>query len=76
MAVAQKITAQDLLALGVIDGIIEEPAGGAHRHPEKIMADTRAAIAAFLADFNDGRGPLEIREHRREKFLAIGSSLT
>lgn len=76
MAAAQKITAQDLLALGVIDGIIEEPVGGAHRHPEKVIADTRAAIKTFLADFDDGRGPLEIREHRREKFLAIGSSLT
>ncbi|QQR36913.1 acetyl-CoA carboxylase carboxyltransferase subunit alpha [Devosia oryziradicis] len=74
MATAQKITAQDLLGFGVIDGIIPEPAGGAHRHHEAIMDSTRSAIAAFLGDFA-GRGRLETREHRREKFLAIGSAL-
>ena len=74
MATAQKITAQDLLGFGVIDGIIPEPAGGAHRHHEAIMDSTRGAIAAFLGDFA-GRGRLETREHRREKFLAIGSAL-
>ena len=74
MATAQKITAQDLLGFGVIDGIIPEPAGGAHRHHEAIMDTTRAAIAKFLADF-EGKGRLETREHRREKFLAIGSAL-
>ena len=74
MATAQKITAQDLLGFGVIDGIIHEPAGGAHRHHEAIMESTRGAIAGFLADFA-GRGRLETREHRREKFLAIGTTL-
>ena len=74
MATAQKITAQDLLGFGVIDGIIPEPAGGAHRHHEAIMDTTRSAIAKFLADF-EGKGRLETREHRREKFLAIGSAL-
>jgi acetyl-CoA carboxylase carboxyl transferase subunit alpha len=74
MATAQKITAQDLLGFGVIDAIIPEPAGGAHRHHEAIMDSTRNAIAAFLADFA-GRGRLETREHRREKFLAIGTTL-
>ena len=74
MATAQKITAQDLLGFGVIDGIIHEPAGGAHRHHEAIMDSTRNAIAQFLGDFA-GRGRLETREHRREKFLAIGSAL-
>jgi len=74
MATAQKITAQDLLGFGVIDGIIHEPAGGAHRHHEAIMDGTRAAITQFLSDFS-GRGRLETREHRREKFLAIGTTL-
>jgi acetyl-CoA carboxylase carboxyl transferase subunit alpha len=74
MATAQKITAQDLLGFGVIDGIIHEPAGGAHRHHEAIMDSTRGAISGFLSDFA-GRGRLETREHRREKFLAIGSAL-
>lgn len=69
-----KITAPDLLGFGVIDGIIPEPAGGAHRHAEEVMASTREAIARFLKDF-DGQGRLEVREQRREKFLAIGSQL-
>lgn len=75
MAAAQRITAQDLLGLKVIDGIIEEPMGGAHRNPEKVFADTRAEIGKFLAEFGDDLGPLEIRELRREKFLAIGTNL-
>lgn len=74
MATAQKITAQDLLGFGVIDGIIPEPAGGAHRHHEAIMASTRDAITRFLGEFS-GKGRLETREHRREKFLAIGTTL-
>jgi acetyl-CoA carboxylase carboxyl transferase subunit alpha len=76
MAAAQKITAQDLLALKVIDGIIEEPMGGAHRNPEKIFADVKGEIVKFLGEYDDELGPLEIREQRREKFLAIGTALT
>ncbi|WP_127144129.1 acetyl-CoA carboxylase carboxyltransferase subunit alpha [Pelagibacterium montanilacus] len=71
-----KITAQDLLDFGIIDTIIEEPVGGAHRHPDTVMAATRVEIGRFLEEFDDGRGPLEIREHRREKFLAMGTALT
>jgi acetyl-CoA carboxylase carboxyl transferase subunit alpha len=74
MATAQKITAQDLLGFGVIDGIIPEPAGGAHRHAETVIASNRSAIETFLSDFS-GRSRLEVREHRREKFLAIGTNL-
>ena len=74
MATAQKITAQDLLGFGVIDSIIPEPAGGAHRHHEAVLDSTRTAIANFLAEFA-GKSRLEVREHRREKFLAIGTSL-
>ena len=70
-----KITANDLLGFGIIDGIIPEPPGGAHRHPEVVMNETRKVISQFLADF-DGRSRLELREHRREKFLAIGSNLS
>ncbi len=70
-----KITATDLLGFGIIDRIIPEPPGGAHRHPEVVMNETRQAIAQFLADF-EGRSRLEVREHRREKFLAIGSNLS
>ncbi len=70
-----KITAQDLLGFGIIDGLIQEPAGGAHRHPQTVMTNTADAITAFLRDFPLSRGRLEIREHRREKFMSIGSSL-
>ena len=76
MAAAQKITAQDLFALKVIDGIIEEPMGGAHRNPEKTFTDVKAEIVKFFGEYDDDLGPLEIRELRREKFLAIGTSLT
>ncbi|MBI4046016.1 MAG: acetyl-CoA carboxylase carboxyl transferase subunit alpha, partial [Devosia nanyangense] len=69
-----KITAPDLLGFGVIDAIIPEPAGGAHRHLDEVMASTREAIMKFVKDF-DGKGRLELREQRREKFLAIGSHL-
>lgn len=70
-----RITAQDLLGFGVIDGIIAEPPGGAHRHPETVMNSTAEAITIFLKDFPGTRGKLEIREHRREKFMSIGSAL-
>jgi len=75
VANAMKVTAQDLLAIKVIDGIIAEPIGGAHRHPETVMEGTRKAIRDFLAAYPGNMGRLEIREQRREKFLAIGTSL-
>jgi acetyl-CoA carboxylase carboxyl transferase subunit alpha len=74
-ATNMKITAQDLLGFGVIDGIIPEPLGGAHRDPAPVIEATRAAIADFLGNFRGNRGRLEIREHRREKFLSIGTNL-
>jgi len=70
-----KITAQDLLGLGVIDGIIAEPAGGAHRHHEAVMEATRQELQKFLGDFVGKRTRLEIREHRRGKFLTLGAQL-
>jgi acetyl-CoA carboxylase carboxyl transferase subunit alpha len=72
---SMKITANDLLGFGVIDGIIPEPAGGAHRHPQAVMNATTDAINHFLRDFPGTRGKLEVREQRREKFMAIGSTL-
>ena len=70
-----RITAQDLLGFGVIDGIIPEPPGGAHRHPDTVMNSTANAIATFLKDYPGTRSRLEIREQRREKFMAIGTAL-
>ena len=69
-----KITAQDLLRLGVIDSIIAEPTGGAHRDPETAIAATGEAIAEALKDLGN-MGPAELRDHRAEKFLAIGRKL-
>jgi len=66
-----KITAQDLLRFGIIDTIIPEPAGGAHRDPAAAVAATGAAIEQALKAFN-GMEPDAIRAARAEKFLAIG----
>jgi acetyl-CoA carboxylase carboxyl transferase subunit alpha len=70
-ASAMKITAQDLIKAKVIDGIIDEPLGGAHRQPEKAIALVGAAIAKAL----DKLAPLDadaLRKHRRERYYAIG----
>ena len=74
MAIAQKITAQDLLGFKVIDAIIKEPIGGAHRQTEKVMDNVSEKIAEFLADF-EGLSREEIRQKREEKFLTIGDNL-
>ena len=74
-ATAMKLTARDLLGFGVIDGIIAEPPGGAHRHVEEVMAATGREIDIFLNEFS-GMSRDEIISHRREKFLSIGSSLS
>ncbi|MGE0828129.1 MAG: acetyl-CoA carboxylase carboxyltransferase subunit alpha [Hyphomonadaceae bacterium] len=70
-AIAMKITAQDLLGLGVIDGIIEEPMGGAHRQPERAVAAVGAAVAAAL-DKLDGKDAAELKAQRRDRFYKIG----
>jgi acetyl-CoA carboxylase carboxyl transferase subunit alpha len=70
-ASAMKITAQDLLKFKVIEGIVEEPLGGAHRAPEKAIALAGAAIAKALDKFN-GMDSEALRKHRRERYYAIG----
>ena len=70
-AEAMKISAQDLLQLGVIDSIIPEPVGGAHRdiaHTIERLGDAVEDAVRAL----EGLSPDELRKHRREKFLAIG----
>jgi acetyl-CoA carboxylase carboxyl transferase subunit alpha len=71
---SMKITAQDLIRFGVIDGIISEPVGGAHRVPEDAFAATGEAISTALSDL-EGLSSAELRQQRREKYLAIGRSL-
>jgi acetyl-CoA carboxylase carboxyl transferase subunit alpha len=73
-ASSMKITAQDLLRFGVVDTIIPEPTGGAHRDPAAAIAATAEAIAAALADLQ-GLDRATIVRLRREKFMAIGRTL-
>ena len=73
-ASSMKITAQDLLRFGVVDTIIPEPTGGAHRDPTAAIAATAEAVAAALADLQ-GLDRATIVRLRREKFMAIGRSL-
>ena len=70
-AEAMKITASDLQALGVIDRIVDEPVGGAHRDPEAAIGALKGALIEEL-DGCGKLGPDELRAQRRAKFLAIG----
>ena len=70
-AEAMKVTAQDLKKLGVIDQIVAEPLGGAHRDPAAAAAALGDAMAGALAEI-EGLDPAALRRDRREKFLAIG----
>ena len=73
-ATNMKITAQDLIRFGVIDQIITEPIGGAHRDPAGTIAATGEAIAAAF-DHLRGLDRDTIRNQRRDKFLAIGRNI-
>ena len=70
-AEAMKITASDLQALGVVDRVIEEPLGGAHRHPDSAMAELKQALIEEI-DGCAALGPKELLAQRRAKFLAVG----
>ncbi|MGF7006547.1 acetyl-CoA carboxylase carboxyltransferase subunit alpha [Aminobacter sp. BE322] len=72
-ATNMKITAQDLLDLKIIDQIIAEPLGGAHRNAEAVISATGDLIAKTLKDFAGSN--VDFREQRREKYLSIGRSL-
>ncbi len=73
-AINMKITAQDLARFGVIDTILKEPPGGAHRDPQAMISRTGDAIAQA---FNDMRSldSKAVRNQRRQKFLDIGRKL-
>jgi len=70
-AEALKVTAQDLLQLKVIDTVVAEPVGGAHRDTATTVAALGDALAKALEQM-DGEAPGELRERRREKFLDMG----
>tara|TARA_B110001452_G_scaffold254974_1_gene246981 strand:- start:2519 stop:3625 length:1107 start_codon:yes stop_codon:yes gene_type:complete len=70
-AKAMKLSAKDLLGLKVIDEIILEPVGGAHRDRDLILDNVRKSIENNLNEFLNMSGD-EILNHRRNKFLTIG----
>ena len=74
-ATSMKITAQDMVRFGVIDAVVLEPTGGAHRDPAAAIANAGEAIAKALSELK----PLSreaVRKQRREKFLAMGRPAT
>jgi acetyl-CoA carboxylase carboxyl transferase subunit alpha len=71
-AAALKLTAPDLLQLGLIDGIIPEPAEGAHTDPDGAAAALRETLRAALAQL-DTLSPEELVEQRYAKFRAMGN---
>jgi acetyl-CoA carboxylase carboxyl transferase subunit alpha len=73
-ATGMKITAQDLIKFGIIDGIISEPLGGAHRDPPAAIASTGQAISDALKSLHN-MGPDELRNARAEKYLAMGRKI-
>ena len=70
-AEAMKVTAQDLLALGVIETIVKEPRGGAHRDPAATAAALAQALETELAALEKTRADKRM-ESREQRFLAIG----
>ena len=73
-ATNMKITAEDLMRFGVIDEIVPEPLGGAHRDPAAAIAATGAAISNALMELSSLDAET-IKRQRREKFLNIGRGL-
>ena len=70
-AEALRLTAQDLLRLGVVDRIVPEPLGGAHRLPQEAVEELGEAIDEALRPLLGLDGNV-LRSQRREKFLAMG----
>ena len=73
-ATNMKITSDDMSRLGIVDSVITEPAGGAHRDPAAAIATTGAAIDRAFGEMK-GLSRDTLRRQRREKFLTIGRSL-
>ena len=70
-AEALRLTATDLERLGIVDGVLPEPVGGAHRDPDAAAATLKSAVAAQL-DALSGLSPEALREQRLAKFRVIG----
>ncbi|WAP70200.1 acetyl-CoA carboxylase carboxyltransferase subunit alpha [Jiella pelagia] len=74
VAQAMKMTAQDLMGFGIIDAMVEEPLGGAHRGPPTAIDAAAAQIRRSFGELTPLSGE-ELKRQRREKFLAIGRNL-
>ncbi|MBY7649479.1 MAG: acetyl-CoA carboxylase carboxyl transferase subunit alpha [Candidatus Liberibacter europaeus] len=72
-ATAMKITADDLKQLSIIDGVIPEPVGGAHRNPSLAISSVGEVISIAMADISEYSGE-DIRQSRHQKYLKIGRS--
>ncbi|CAM3229914.1 Acetyl-coenzyme A carboxylase carboxyl transferase subunit alpha [Sphingomonas antarctica] len=72
MAQAMKVTAQDLHRLGVIDTIVREPVGGAHRDPAAAIGGLKTAIGDALSELSP-LSPSELQRRRRQRFLDMGT---
>jgi len=70
-AEAMKITPKDLLKMNIIDGVVKEPVGGAHRDPKKAMAAASKALDKELTEL-EKMSPQELKSQRRERFYEIG----
>jgi len=70
-AKAMKLTANELLKMEIIDEVITEPIGGAHRNKEQVIFSTKKALIKYLEEFKKYTGE-EIFEQRKEKFINIG----
>lgn len=73
-ATNMKITAQDMIRFGVIDTVIPEPAGGAHRDPAAAIAAAGEAVAQAFGEMR-GLDRETIRKQRRDKFLTLGRTI-
>ena len=70
-AQAMKLTANELLKMKIIDEVIKEPIGGAHRNKEQVIFSIKGVLAKYLEEFKKYTRE-EIFEQRKEKFLNIG----
>tara|TARA_B100000700_G_scaffold265753_1_gene304402 strand:- start:889 stop:1845 length:957 start_codon:yes stop_codon:yes gene_type:complete len=73
-AESMKITANDLLRLGIIDKIIDEPLGGAHREPVQMISQVKSYLKNTIAELSQFT-EAELIQKRRAKFLEIGQNL-
>ena len=66
-----KLTANELLKIRIIDEVIKEPTGGAHRNKAQVISSIKSVLVKYLDEFNNYTRE-EIFEQRKKKFLSIG----